>query len=235
MAKKADFTIHELEEKASLICIAGSFRLVPECIVFASQNFLEKGDLEKSLRYLENAFYVYRETVNKGFFAPHIRAGEAYEWPQPSDFSWEDADKVISLGEYLHGPIPSHQKEVIIKSQEKGMLKTVHLDIETGNKKEILREIITEKDNPEKTIKYHVCDLRNLGFLFQQEWQNQSLNTYANPIYYALEEMLRGEKTQEEAKSLLIQVLKIIEKSYPAQIGVIAGKNQKPDTMGLFL
>jgi len=165
------------------------FRYLPREIVQISRDFLNKtGDIEKVLRYIENSFYIYRECVNRGFFAPHYEASDVYEWPKLVEFSWSDIETIISGGEFLHGKIPSEKKGVIIERPGKNKTEIISINPETGNAKKYFRSNISE--DLDKTLKYNIKDLSKVGVIFSQEWQMASLKNYANPIYYFLENFL---------------------------------------------
>lgn len=69
----------------------GSLRLVPKALTKTSQEYYkETGDVGAVIRYIQSGFFFYRQCVNKGFLAPHILVKGAYEWPEPTLFSWDN-------------------------------------------------------------------------------------------------------------------------------------------------
>ena len=167
----------------------GKVRLIPSYVIETSKEYLYRTeDTEKVLRYIENSFYIYRECVNRGFFAPHYEASDVYEWPKLVEFSWSDIETIISGGEFLHGKIPSEKKGVIIERPGKNKTEIISINPETGNAKKYFRSNISE--DLDKTLKYNIKDLSKVGVIFSQEWQMASLKNYANPIYYFLENFL---------------------------------------------
>jgi len=234
-----DLTVQELEEKARLVVEQGRFRFVPEEVVGVAREVLASSQyIEKALRYIENAFYIYRATINEGFFAPHIRCGDAYEWPKPSKFSWGSIDAVILGGAYIHGPIPSESQSVEMVTKTEENVETTEINVLSSGhfeKTASTRDLIPGKDDLPKIFKYHICDLRSVGFLASQEWQTASLKTYANPVYHILEDLLKGNLSSDEARRHLEEHLENLDKMYPVKIGRIAGKLEEPNPMALFL
>jgi len=195
-------------------------RFVPRLVYDTAKNYVqETDDVEKTLRYIENAFYIYRGSVCNQMFAPHCKVDGAYEWPAPVKFSWDSIDAVIVGGEHVFGPIPNDGKARIIVDNEEGKLEetiVAFVGQEAITRTEI-RDIIPGKDDIDKKLKYNV-DENNIGYVFMQDWQNMSLRFYANPIYRIIDGLVKGNIKKDEARGHLEANLEIIKKENPAKI-----------------
>jgi hypothetical protein len=189
------------------------FRYLPREIVQTAKTHLGKtDDADKVLRYILNSFYVYRECVNRDFFAPHYEVDNEYEWPKPVEFSWSDIETVISGGEFLHGKIPREEKGIIIETQLRDKTEVRIINPETGKIKRYFRENISR--DVDKTLKYNIESLSKIRILFSEFWQIASLKHYANPFYYLLDNFLNGKKTKEDTRNCLINRLNDLETSF---------------------
>jgi len=195
-----ELTVSEIEEKTRGVerIPLEYFRYIPQEVADTAQRLLDSNNLEKSLRYIENAFYIYRESVCCSFFAPHYLINGAHEWPPPAKFQWSNFEAVILGGEYIHGPIPETNSKVRITSEsDKKIEETI---IEKGEVSKIVREAIPGKDNFKEIFKYRIEDLTKIGFLWSMDWQNDALKAYANPIYWILNDFLSGALGENDAK-----------------------------------
>lgn len=189
------------------------FRYLPKEIVKTSKNHLEKtDDVEKVLRYVINSFYIYRECVNRSMFAPHYDVDNEYEWLKPVEFSWSDIETVILGGETLYGKIPREKKEIIIETPmgDKTEIKTINP--ETGKVNKYFRETVSE--DVDKTLKFNIESLSKVGAIFSDWWQIAALKEYANPVYFLLDDFLKGNKSKENARNCLINGLNALETSF---------------------
>lgn len=211
-----ELSVSELNERAK-----GSsnkrlpFKYIPAEIVQTVKEHLRKtGNVEKILRYILNAFYIYRESVCMEFLAPHYEVGEAFEWPSPARFSWSNIEAVILGGEYVYGKIPKEEQSVVIETKRESVIESKLIDLETNTITTYIRDIILGKDNLNETLKYKIENMSKVGFIFQQDWQLNSLKTYANPIYFLLKDFLEGKIKKEEARKNIEIGLKNLGQSF---------------------
>lgn len=210
-----ELSAHELNERAK----EGSnkrlpFRYFPIEILKIAKTALEKTtDIEKVLRYILNSFYIYRESVCVEFLAPHYEVEGAFEWPKPSKFSWDNIEAVILGGEYIHGEL-FEKDEIEIESRVRDKVKGVLINPKTNRAEEYLRDFISGKDNLNETLKYRIENMSKVGFLFQMDWQNESLRNYANPMYFLLEGFLEGKIEKGKARSMLGNALIYLESAF---------------------
>ena len=69
--------------------IKSSFRMVPVEVADKARDYFDKTkDINKTITYIVNAFFIYRGCAGKLMFAPLHYNKEAYEWPSPAEFSW---------------------------------------------------------------------------------------------------------------------------------------------------
>lgn len=205
-------------------------RLVPELVIeTAKENLKTTDDVEKTIRYILNGFYIFRDTVCGEMFAPLYKTNDAYEWLSPAKFSWQNIDAVILGGEYIHGHIPSDDSSVKISVEENGKIKETKLELEETERKkpldimgkeEIIRDIIPGKDDLAGKLKYKIDDMSRLGLVFQMDWQNSSLKSYANPLYWHLDALVKNKVSKEESKNVLIEGLEILSRGIQEEIGV---------------
>lgn len=190
------------------------FRFVPLEIVKAAQTHLEKTtDIEKVLSYILNSFYIYGESVCTELLAPHHEVNETFEWPKPAKFSWSNIKAVILGGEYVYGEL-FEKDEIKIERRGQDKIKVVSINPKTNTEEEYLRDFISGKDNLNETLKYKINEMSKVGFLFQMDWQNKSLETYANPTYFLLEGFLEGKIEKEKVRSMLGNALIYLESAF---------------------
>ncbi|MBU3913857.1 MAG: hypothetical protein KKE50_07240 [Nanoarchaeota archaeon] len=202
--------------------VDASFRNIPMPVISTARRLLSDNNPERALRYIENAFYIYRESVCMGWFAPHYKAEDnVFEWPTPSKFSWASIDAVILGGEHVHGPIPNLVTLVTISRREGDKVEERRVNPETGEETTSIRELIPGRDNLQETLKYKIGDIHNIGFLNSQDWQNYSLQNYANPTYWHLVHLLDGSLSPEQAKKHLEKGLEILSSPVQTSIRVI--------------
>ena len=80
----------------------GYFRYVPKCMIEQSRSdLIIHEDPVRISNYIINAFYTYRATVNRGFYAPHVFVDGVYEWPSNAHFDWADIDAVTTFGDAI--------------------------------------------------------------------------------------------------------------------------------------
>lgn len=229
--RNLDLTVAELEEISlgranregarplELTVSEDRFRYVPKTLVETSKRHLqETSDIEKILRYIKNAFYIYRETANECFVAPHYLNEDAFEWPKPSKFDWSDIDIVITVGEVFNGNIPKKDSKVRVETIEGNQLISTEIDPFVKERTTKIKEIIPGINTPQRIFRYHIPELKYVGFLGSFEWQNESLSFYANPVYWLLNDFLEGKLKPEEAKKYLDDILSRLSESYPASI-----------------
>ncbi|MBR9691744.1 hypothetical protein GOV06_03070 [Candidatus Woesearchaeota archaeon] len=217
--------------KVLLVVENQEFRFVPCAVSETAQTYLdETGDVEKVLRYVANAFYIYRDTACHGFLAPHYKVDGAYEWPKPVKFSWESIDAVIIGGEYVNGPIPEDGKARVMKEVgdkiEETEIKFNNLKNAEGEvfeqiitREESVRDIIPGKDQLQKELKYKIDNLKDVGFIGMQDWQTRSLRVYANPFYHMICDLLEGKVSRGEIRGYVEDYLACMTKSYKTIVG----------------
>lgn len=219
----------------NLVVNNSDFRYIPACIVQTAADFLrETDDVEKVLRYIENGFYIFRESVCHGTSAPHYKVEGAYEWPTPAHFEWTDIDSVIASGEYIHGPIPENRGVVVSSDLGENLEEITEINFGDKGNSQKTKAIIREKPQWEKKITYKIDYLENVGFVFMQSWQQLSLRAYANPVYHMLKDLLKGKLPKNEAKKHLQKNLEDLGKTYKMPVGRYKKRFEKANADGFF-
>ena len=165
-------------------------------------------------RYIKNAFYVFRRTVNRYLLAPHYAVDGAYEWPVPSKFSWGDLKIVNAVGEFLEGEIPRKNDNVKVEVREGEWVNQKEVDPLTGFMKESSREFVSGKDDFEEVFKYRIEDISRVGYVFSNDWQNSSLRKYVCPLSRFITNHSRGEISEQKGSWMMTNFLKNIAREY---------------------
>jgi len=205
-------------------------RPVPKTVVLAAQCYLEKtGDVEKVLRYIENAFYVYRATVLYNIVAPHYKVDGVYEWPTPVKISWNSIDDVITLGEYVHEPLPKNVRIIArriyrnrIEEKQKKIISSVNPDgsvSQTEKENVVVKDKVSGKDDLDTKFKYKIYNLEEVGFIFQTYWQSVSLKNYVNPIHWLVKDLVEEKVSADQARFNLQGYFDILGRTYMAPMG----------------
>jgi len=79
-----ELSVSEILEKREEACPKQfEFRYLPlEVIASAKVHLSNAGKIDETLRYIQYAFNIYRDTVNREMFAPHYLYAGAYQWPR---------------------------------------------------------------------------------------------------------------------------------------------------------
>lgn len=163
------------------------------------------------MKYILNAFYIYRETVNRGFFAPHVFVDGAYEWSSNVHFSWSDIAAVISFGEPAYNTNDSNIIKIEAIHDGKMHSKTIRRGITGIVEDTVVRDIISSRDEIHKLFKYSIDSLSDVSVLFSDMWQNASLETYVNPITRAIHAFKNGRIDKETIDIGLIEYIRTLE------------------------
>lgn len=188
------------------------FLYLPKKIVIQARNNLGS-DIEKVLRYIENAFYIYRASVCTSFFAPHYVQKDVYEWPNPVKFSWTDINTVILIGESVYGIIPIKKTAIVVGKKVQTRIEEILVIPEEDKltRKTYHRKFQQGKDDFDQRMKYKIYEFSKLGFLFSDHWQNASPEFYANPLYFLLCEVLNQTISLGKAKEYVENLLDLLE------------------------
>lgn len=233
-SKPLELSIEELCEKAfgklsdgsrqsNLVFKLEPYRYIPGSVVETAQKYLDMtDDVKKVLRYITNAFYIYRASADKCGVAPHYKINGAYEWPPLSIFPWDFIDAVIHIGEVIERKLPKNNLAVV-RRYNKGVRTKLEL---AKNSERRHTQIINAKtkireDGLHRPLKYQIENLKNIGFISQQDWHNSSLKFYMNPIYSILHGFLERKLSYEYAKNHLQGFLDYLKKTYDEPIGRI--------------
>jgi len=219
--KPLDISAQEIEEMAlksansrgfrrlELIVNHRPIRALPQDLINISRDQLDLNrDPEKVLRYILNAFYIYRQTVATSAIAPVYEISKVYEWPQPTGFSWKNLDIIIATGEVIHGEIPERQSVKVERKSSPG-------------------------DDFPKSFKFHIEDARKIGFVNQYNWQNQSLHDFVNPLYDVLLKFTQGKLSKKNVIKYLQNGLSELERPYQIKLGTIRRWYQKSNGLSL--
>lgn len=211
-----------MSQQSTLISQEAQLRLVPLAVIDTSKSLVQEGDFSRTLRYLENAFYIYRESVCDGWHAPHYQAQDGvYEWPIPTKFRWSNINAVIFGGETIHGPIPEDSSVVKISKKVGDKLEVRRINLDNGEDTTELKDSAQGLDNFHETLRYTIQDPYRIGFLAQQDWQNYCLRNFANPAYWALANFLEGRSSAKELEESTRRILDFLSKPQQVNLGVI--------------
>jgi hypothetical protein len=256
-----EMTMHELWEKAhgparevqggisreiNLLVREKPFRFVPKSMVDLAKEEFQKnqnGDtIATVLSYLLNGFYVYRQTVSgiggPGWVAAHVFVDGAYEWPSPSNFSWNKLDTVISAATYMHGPIIQDDSTVVVSTVRGSSIDEDHIDLESGDQLPRIRrrDINLGKDFLSGSLKYSIFGgLESVGFLNHSRWQNRSLSTVFNPLKDIYVDFVTGRLSLEDAQIYLMGELEGLSESYPAVVGRYLRQGETSNGMAIMM
>lgn len=171
-------------------------RYAPTSVMRTAVNLLNQYDKSPDAvaDYLVNAFYLFRACVigqDSILGTPHIFVDGAYEWPRPAEFGWEDVDKVVAMGRYIHGQFSGVQ----VISPEEGIVTEISVGDEGVWEKETRG--ITERersvDSMGKTVNFYVPSLQGVGFVVDSmQWQNTILADFSNPLSGFIEDWRSG-------------------------------------------
>ena len=141
------------------------YRYLPKSILQKSMSdYLIYENAPKVLEYILNAFYIYRDAVNRNMFAPFVLKDGAYEWLDNASFNWTDMKTVVAVGQSIHNRAPQreHPSEHPIRykfdnSSKLGILFSEDWRVASLRKyaNPITYTLIdwkTSKSNPEKTF-----------------------------------------------------------------------------------
>jgi hypothetical protein len=198
-------------------------RLIPREVVYGARDLYHQGLILEPINYLNGAFFIFRECVAGDPFlgVPHLLGEDGkYTWPQPTDFPWEDINKVALVGRLIHG---NDLKTARIISKRDGTVSDV--DVLEGEEPDIkmrrfneVEEIVYDFEN---TFKFKVPDLSLVGLVADPvEWQNVMLRNYSNALQETAEAYQGGGFSWYRARDYLdgyIQGLK--EVTYKEWVG----------------
>lgn len=156
----------------------GQFRPIPTIVQQKALAHLEIGDLEGALAYVNDAFFVYRETVCKQFLAPLVKVGDVYEWPTPAKFSWGHTAIVNTLGEYFS---PQRPGIAVITGKEGDKVIEAKIDLNglQARQEEHVRDAQDLRDHADRCFLYRVVP-STVGFVNQRTWQGICLAQFSN-------------------------------------------------------
>lgn len=69
-------------------------RLIPSNLSITAEELYRDGDIKSPIELLRSGYNLYRGCVNRGFEVPLALNNDAYEWPEPSLFPWNDVEGV---------------------------------------------------------------------------------------------------------------------------------------------
>lgn len=197
-----------------LIMAVEPVRLVPLNILETAEKHLqETGKVDETLAYIQHAFYLYRGSVCHDIAAPHVERNGVFEWPDAETLSWTDVSTVIFFDAIAH----QTPKTVEVSVREENQIQIT--DLSTG-----LTEVRNArwKDDLSTEFKYKVV-LSDVGFIYQQGWQRESLRIYANPLHWLMDDLSKGNLAREEAQNYL--ELHIVNLKETPQLPVAFYKN----------
>jgi len=217
MNLSSDEIIRAIHESENLDIRDAPFRYLPKCVLETSKNnFIVNGDSMRILDYILNSFYIYRETVNKGFFAPHVLVDSAYEWPQNNYFEWSDIDEVLLLGKKLSNPNNSNSI-IRIETLENNKLysRNIIKGVDGIVSKVVSRDIDPYLDKMNALFKYKINNLSEINLLFSDDWQNYSLKKYVAPVKLTLQRFENNLISREAIDDGFLDYLSILDDYIP--------------------
>jgi len=172
------------------------FRFVPLDVLELAEKLLYNP--VKACEYIVSAFYAYREIgrVERELYIPHIFKNGAFEWPNPVDFDWTDADQLLCGREVFYKE--PENLELHIKGKKYEHIKKI--DVKTGKETISLRKL-GDADRMKDGVKYYVPDVQRIGLLCENLWQNESLSKYVIPLS-EISDILRKKKVYVENTNL---------------------------------
>lgn len=183
-------------------------RLIPQTLLNQCQlTWRTSGEIGPVIKKIWEAFFVYRETVNRDFLAPLVeKVDGVWEWPDPATGYWDGEQ--IQLQAFLLGAYkPTKDVQIIVDEPDTRHTLTPAtgiIDTQTTAR------LITQ---PDETIQYTIPVLDGVRMINQQAWQVDALNRWARPLAHAVEDLLAGSLNENKAETFFLSMIPIIASS----------------------
>lgn len=196
----ADGMVYALFDKDRLIdgvnVYISPMRYVPLEVLETAEKHMDNPS--KASKYICAAFCLFRKVAANHLFVPHVYKNQAFEWPDPVEFSWSDIDSIIGT-ESLVYVTPKNFKSV---TKDENVRAITEINVQSGETT-IGLEKIPDYEKALLSLKFKTPNIRSIGLVGTKPWREYSLSCYVNSTFSEIDNLENGTSTKKEIQESL--------------------------------